>query len=328
LSVITNPVLGALPPPWADADVGTPGLAGSASFNAGVFSISGSGSDIYNASDQFHFAYQPATGDMTLTAQVTSLQSANAWSKSGVMLRETTTSSSKYVGLYLTTSNGISMQYRSGTGSNAVDLARATGLVAPYWVRLVRAGDTFTGYRAQFGTNWTQVGSIAFTMSTNQMAGLAVCSHDNTRLNSSAFANVSIIADSDGDGIPDAWMWQYFGHPTGLAGDHSRAADDADGDGMSNLAEYLAGTNPTNAASNLRMLGAASSGNDVLLSWTVAGGRSYVVQAATGLSGASTFADISPEVAVPGSGESVTNYVDVGGLTNALRGFYRVRLGP
>ena len=50
--------------------------------------------------------------------------------------------------------------------------------------------------------------------------------------------------DTDHDGIPDAWMMQNFGHATGLASDHSRAQDDADGDGLSNLQEYHAGTNP------------------------------------------------------------------------------------
>ena len=51
-------------------------------------------------------------------------------------------------------------------------------------------------------------------------------------------------ADSDGDGIPDWWMLQHFGHPTGLASDNSRAQDDTDGDGMSNLQEFLSGTDP------------------------------------------------------------------------------------
>jgi len=54
------------------------------------------------------------------------------------------------------------------------------------------------------------------------------------------------VPDSDADGIQDWWMVQYFGHPTGQAGDHSLATDDANLDGRSNLQEYLAGTNPTN----------------------------------------------------------------------------------
>jgi hypothetical protein len=70
----------------------------------------------------------------------------------------------------------------------------------------------------------------------------------------SAPAELKVIGlDSDGDGIPDSWMLQYFDHPTGLAIDHSRAQDDADGDGMSNLQEFLAGTNPLDAQSSLKL---------------------------------------------------------------------------
>jgi hypothetical protein len=70
----------------------------------------------------------------------------------------------------------------------------------------------------------------------------------------SAPAVLKVIgADSDGDGIPDSWMMQYFGHPTGLASDHSRAQDDADGDGMTNLQEYLAGTDPLDPQSSLKL---------------------------------------------------------------------------
>ena len=50
--------------------------------------------------------------------------------------------------------------------------------------------------------------------------------------------------DSDGDGIPDSWMRQYFGHPTGESSDQSFAQDDPDHDGLSNLREYQLGLNP------------------------------------------------------------------------------------
>jgi hypothetical protein len=44
--------------------------------------------------------------------------------------------------------------------------------------------------------------------------------------------------DSDGDGIPDWWCQMYFGHPNGQADDLTRAGDDWDGDGLTNLQEY------------------------------------------------------------------------------------------
>jgi hypothetical protein len=131
--------------------------------------------------------------------------------------------------------------------------------------------------------------------------------------------------DSDGDGIPDAWMLQYFGHATGQAADKSRAGDDADGDGVSNLSEYLAGTNPTNAASCLRLTSLTRTSNGVRAAWTTAANRSYVLQASSKL-GANPFTDISPAIPAPGPGESLTNYTDPG--AGAAARFYRIRLGP
>jgi hypothetical protein len=52
--------------------------------------------------------------------------------------------------------------------------------------------------------------------------------------------------DTDADGLPDTWMMQYFGHATAQASDSSTAGDDPDGDGLTNLQEYNAGTNPKN----------------------------------------------------------------------------------
>ena len=54
----------------------------------------------------------------------------------------------------------------------------------------------------------------------------------------------AVTYDSDSDGIPDWWTQQYFGHPTGQAGDLSRPGDDPDGDGRTNAQEYITGTNP------------------------------------------------------------------------------------
>lgn len=50
--------------------------------------------------------------------------------------------------------------------------------------------------------------------------------------------------DEDGDGMPDAFEIQYGFNPL----DPSDAAKDANGNGISNLQEYLNGTNPLQAA--------------------------------------------------------------------------------
>jgi hypothetical protein len=94
---------------------------------------------------------------------------------------------------------------------------------------------------------------------------------------SSIISNNTAAADSDGDDVPDCWMLTYFHHPTGQAADQSRTTEDADHDGLSNLQEYLAGTNPTNAASALRITSLAAASNGVRLSWTT--GRQEVCAA-------------------------------------------------
>ena len=131
--------------------------------------------------------------------------------------------------------------------------------------------------------------------------------------------------DSDGDGIPDDWTQQYFTHPMGMASDLSRAGDDKDGDGMSNLQEYLTGTDPTNSASALRIIGLALSGNDVRITWTMGTGRTNALQAATGSYNTSSFGDI---FIVTNTVGTVTNYLDVGAATIGPARHYRVRLVP
>jgi hypothetical protein len=144
----------------------------------------------------------------------------------------------------------------------------------------------------------------------------------------SASANTSTV-DGDCDGIPNSWMLQYFGHPTGQASDHSRAADDADGDGLANLQEYLAGTDPTNSTSAFRITSILPEGNDLRIAWSAVTNKTYAVQVATNsLDGSFTnaFGDLGT-VAVPAAPAiTETNYLDVGALTNDWSRFYRIRL--
>ena len=90
--------------------------------------------------------------------------------------------------------------------------------------------------------------------------------------------------DSDGDGIPDWWVIEYFGHATGQAADLSLAQDDADGDGMNNLQEFLAGTSPVDATSFLALrVAPGAPGASLLLNWDAVAGRAYQVVSTTNI---------------------------------------------
>lgn len=129
-------------------------------------------------------------------------------------------------------------------------------------------------------------------------------------------------ADADVDGIPNNWEQAHGLDPLNPLD----AEADSDGDGMSNLQEYLAGTNPTNCASAFRITSVTLTNNNALITWRTAGGRTNIVQALTYRSG--SYADLSSNVVIVGSGDVTTNYLDVGGATNQPCRFYRIRLVP
>jgi len=105
------------------------------------------------------------------------------------------------------------------------------------------------------------------------------------------------------------------------------ANDDFDGDGMSNLQEDQAGTDPLDSRSRLAISAVALDGNDVRVTWQAIRGKSYILQTNSTPDSAG-FADFSTVIDVLGSGETNTNYVDIGAATNFPVRFYRVRLVP
>ncbi len=198
---------GALPAGWTDVDIGAPAIAGSASYASGTFTVNGCGADIWGTSDQFNYAYQSSTGDGSVTAQVASQQNTATWAKSGVMYRGSTAANDMFVDVSVTPSNGIAMQYRTAVGGTCTSITGTAGVVAPYWVRIVRSGTTFTGYSSADGATWSQVGSVTIAMASSATVGLEVCSHNTSSLNTSTFQSVTIAASSNLAPAGTAYGW-------------------------------------------------------------------------------------------------------------------------
>src|SRR4029453_3862416 len=93
-------------------DIGAPAIQGSASYGQGVYTIHAGGVDIWDTSDQFHFVYQPMTGDGEVVAHVQSLTNTDSWAKTGVMIRETLAAASRHAFALVTAGSGYAFQRR------------------------------------------------------------------------------------------------------------------------------------------------------------------------------------------------------------------------
>jgi autotransporter-associated beta strand protein len=198
--------LGILPAGWTGHDIGLPGRNGYASAGGTEFTVRGGGQDIYGDEDHFHFAFQSVTSDVTVLARVVRQDHTDPWAKAGVMLRETADADSAFVDVVVAPSNGVSMQYRSSAGAGAANVAQHTNLVAPYWVKIVRVADSFSGYRSSDGTNWTLLSTVETVMSGPVLAGLAVTAHDDDALGAATFDNVQIVPHPFRVSVPDALL--------------------------------------------------------------------------------------------------------------------------
>jgi endoglucanase len=176
--------------PWADADVGHVGYQGSAGQAGTLYAVRGSGADIADYADAFHFVYQPLSGDGYIVARVQSLQATDPFAKAGIMIRSGLNPFASHAALVVTPGNGIRFLRRLQAGQGTVTSGVAGA--APYWVLLVRSGNTITGYASTDAADWLEVGATTLDMPAVAYVGLAVTSRSNNTLNTALFDSVDV----------------------------------------------------------------------------------------------------------------------------------------
>src|SRR4029077_16578691 len=97
-------------------DIGNTGQPGSAYYSDGIFTVSGSGTDIWSQADSFQYTYQLFTGDGTVIGRVTEIQNTDGDAKAGLMFRETLGPEAPNVIAFITPSSVAGFQSRAGTG--------------------------------------------------------------------------------------------------------------------------------------------------------------------------------------------------------------------
>lgn len=185
------------------ADIGNPLRAGSTVKTGDVYTVKGGGNDIWNQTDQFHFASTDVTGDFIATVRMDRMRSSDAWTKGGLMARETLYRGSRDVYAVSTPGNGISFQWRPDTGVGATWggtplTGSFYGTYGPVWQMLAREGSVFSAAWAAdvngqpgqwFGQQtWDSAGKFADTLK----VGLALTSHDNNQVSRAVFSKFNI----------------------------------------------------------------------------------------------------------------------------------------
>ena len=175
---------------------------------AGTYTITATGADIWNDSDEFHFAFKTLAGVGSIEAQVLSIDNTDPWAKAGVMIRETLDSSSAHAMMVVTPASGISFQRRPNTGGDSFSNDDTGGITTPYWVKLERdlAGN-FSAYSSADGSTWQKLGAAEpIQMAANVYIGLVLTAHNTSATCEAVFSNVTITGT-----VSQQWANQDIG---------------------------------------------------------------------------------------------------------------------
>jgi L-ascorbate metabolism protein UlaG (beta-lactamase superfamily) len=188
------------PRDWTEQDVGVLSLwfkghsqyvGDFAEAPAGTYTMRASGADIWNTSDEFHFAYKELSGAGAIIARIDSIGNTDPWAKAGVMIRNTHEADSTHAMMAVTPGNGVWFGRRQTTGGGGFS-TKQEGIAAPQWVKLERTtGGLVRAYYSTDGSTWTQLGIASVMMDMPVYIGLALTSHNTEATCEAVFSNIS-----------------------------------------------------------------------------------------------------------------------------------------
>ena len=205
--------------------------------------------------------------------------------------------------------NGLgNCDYRYGltiANSCTTPLAPGSGNItnAPLFVNMA-AGDFHLG----FNSPCINAGNNSLLIGTRDYDG-------NTRIVGGTVDIGAYEFQSPSSSLSYAWAQQY-----GLTTDGSADFANPDGDGLNNWQEWIAGTNPTNAVSVLKMLAPSNSVSGLKVSWQSVSGKTYFLQRASDLTAQPAFSTLQSNL----SGQASSTVYTDNSATNGGPYFYRV----
>ena len=193
------------------ASVYTPVSIGNATPAGGMvptgngWNITGGGSGLGGTNDQCQLAYVPQTGDFDYKVRLDSLGLADAWSEAGLIVREDLTPGGRFATTLATpTISGAFFESRTATNGSPAFSGSFPVNYPNTWLRLKRAGTTFSGFAGFDGTNWAQLGTATMALPTTVYFGFVVSSYTTNQPATGAFRDFSAVTTA-GTNTPPAF---------------------------------------------------------------------------------------------------------------------------
>jgi hypothetical protein len=170
-------------------DVGTVQHQGSVKYDAAkrTYTISGSGENMWAATDAFHFVWKKVSGDVSLAADLSILGTGgNAHRKGVLMIRQSLDPDSAYVSVALHGVGLTALQSREAKGAQTYEVI--SNVSAPARLQILKRGHDFYMWlnRRMAG------GSFRIPLTAPFYVGLGVCAHGKEAVETVVFSNVEL----------------------------------------------------------------------------------------------------------------------------------------
>jgi len=194
---------------FANRDIGSPELAGSARQVDRGWDLIAGGADIWEKADQFHFVFQDICGDFDIAVRVERFTPAHLYSKAGLMIRENVNADSAHLMFLVFSGNAprnnnlgaYEMQFRPAAGADCHGIYPAIRPPAPpefpaafpnSWLRVTRRGNQFTAFASTDGKSWKRYGEQVLPLANTVLVGPALTSHDASVPAQAAFRDYTV----------------------------------------------------------------------------------------------------------------------------------------
>ena len=179
MAVLIEDPTATLAGPWSQEILGTLSDSSPAvSAEGGIGSTIMGGANLSSAatSESGQSVYQPRTGDGMLSAFVPATNPVEYQARMAVMVRDSASNGGAVMAATVTSDSasgvGSSFIYRTAQNANSTVTGAATAQITPRWIRLARAGNTFTSQSSADGATWTTLGVANVTMAATAQWGL------------------------------------------------------------------------------------------------------------------------------------------------------------